>query len=119
MKRILAIVFSAFTLFPALALAQTVIRVGPPPPIVERPGPVPGPRYVWVPGYQRWNGKSYLWVRGHYVIPPRAGAVWVPAHYVHRPGGYIFVAATGADSWRVCICQSRACAVGQGLRDKA
>ena len=92
MKRILAIVLSAFTLFSAVALAQTVIRVGPPPPIVERPGPVPGPRYVWVPGYQRWNGKSYIWVRGHYVIPPRSGAVWVPAHYVHRSGGYIFIA---------------------------
>ena len=56
MKRLLATVVLALTLFPAVALAQAIIRVGPPPPIVERPGPVPGPRYVWVPGYQRWNG---------------------------------------------------------------
>jgi hypothetical protein len=92
MKKILATVLLTLTLFPAAALAQTVIVVRPPPPIVERPGPVPGPRYVWIPGYQRWNGRSYVWVRGHYVIPPRAGAVWVPPRYAQRPGGYVFVA---------------------------
>ncbi len=92
MKGIFATVLLTLTLFPAAALGQAVIRVGPPPPVVERPGPAPGPRYVWIPGYQRWNGSRYIWVHGHYVIAPRPGAVWVPAHYVHRSGGYIFVA---------------------------
>lgn len=92
MKRSLAVALLALTLFPAAALAQAVIVVAPPPPIVERPGPLPGARYVWIPGYQRWNGHAYVWVRGHYVIAPHPGAVWVPAHYVHRPGGYVFIA---------------------------
>lgn len=92
MKRVLATLLLTLTLFPAVALAQAVIRIGPPPPIVERPGPSPGARYVWVPGYQRWDGNRYVWVRGHYVVPPRRDAVWVPAHYVRRSGGYVFVA---------------------------
>ena len=91
MKKFLATVFVILTLFPAAALAQTVIRVAPPPPIVERPGQPPGARYVWIPGYHRWNGTRYVWVAGHYVIPPRAGAVWVPPHYSQRSGGYVFV----------------------------
>jgi hypothetical protein len=92
MKRILATILLTLTLFPVATLAQVAIRIGPPPPIVERPGPPPGARYVWVPGYHRWNGTRYVWVRGHYVIPPRRGAVWVPPHYDQRPGGYIFIA---------------------------
>jgi hypothetical protein len=92
MKRILAIGLLILTLFSTAALAQAVIRVGPPPPIVERPGPRPSARYVWIPGYYRWNGNRYIWVGGHYVIAPRPGAVWVPPYYAHRPGGYVFVA---------------------------
>ncbi len=92
MKRILVIVLLTLVVFPAAALAQAVIRLGPPPPIVERPGPLPGARYVWIPGYYRWNGHNYIWVRGRYAIPPRPGAVWIPSRYVHRPGGYVFIA---------------------------
>jgi len=91
MKRILATILLTLTLLPVAALGEVVIRIGPPPPIVERPGPPPGERYVWAPGYHRWNGRRYVWVRGHYVVRPRRGAVWVPAHYDERPGGYVFV----------------------------
>lgn len=92
MKRALATLVLTLTLFPAASLAQTVIQIAPPPPIVERHGPPPGPRYVWVAGYQRWNGRRYVWVPGHFVIPPRAGVVWVAPHYVRRGGGYVFIA---------------------------
>lgn len=92
MKRFLAAIFLVLAMFPAGALAQVVIRVGPPPAIVERPGPPRGPRYVWAPGFQQWNGHRYVWVPGRYVMRPRRGAVWVPAHYAPRRGGYVFVA---------------------------
>jgi hypothetical protein len=92
MKRIPVVIAFTLMLIPAAVMAQTVIRVAPPPVVVERPGPVPGPRYVWIPGYQRWNGHGYVWVRGHYVVAPHPGAVWIPATYVARSGGYIFIA---------------------------
>lgn len=92
MKKIVTAAVLTLALIPAAVVAQTVIRIAPPPPVVERPGPVPGPRYVWIGGYYRWNGHSYVWVHGHYIIAPHAGAVWVPAHYVARPGGYVYVA---------------------------
>jgi hypothetical protein len=75
---------------PALR-AEVIVRVAPPAPIVEHPGPLPSPRHVWVGGYHRWDGHHYVWVPGYYAIPPRPRAVWVPPHYDPRPGGYIFV----------------------------
>ena len=73
--------------------AVVVVRVAPPPPpSVAVIGVAPGPRYVWIAGYQRWNGNGYVWVPGRWTLPPRAGVVWVPAHWAPRSGGYIFVA---------------------------
>ncbi|HLH37002.1 MAG TPA: hypothetical protein VKX41_20180 [Alloacidobacterium sp.] len=73
------------------SFAQVVVRVAPPPVVVERPGPPPRPGYVWVGGYHRWDGYRYVWVPGHYVLPPRPRAVWVPGHWVERRGGWVFV----------------------------
>ena len=75
----------------ATANAQAVIRVGPPPPVVERPGPAPHAGYVWIGGYHRWNGTSYVWTPGRWAEPPRAHAVWVPGRWQHRGGGYVWV----------------------------
>jgi len=73
--------------------AEVIVKVAPPPPVSTTViGVAPGPGYVWVPGYHRWNGARYVWVGGRWVLPPRPGAVWVPAHWVARPGGYVFVA---------------------------
>ncbi len=92
MKKIaLAAVLLLATLIPASAVAQVVVRVGPPPVIVERRPPRPGPRYVWISGYQRWTGRGYVWVPGHYVVAPRPRAVWVPHHWVHRGHTWVFV----------------------------
>jgi hypothetical protein len=73
------------------AYADVYVRVGPPRPLYERRLPPPGAGYVWTPGYHRWDGRSYLWVPGRYVLPPRPRAVWVPARWVHRPGGWVFI----------------------------
>jgi hypothetical protein len=72
--------------------AEVIVRVAPPPPVSTAViGVAPGPRYVWVPGYHRWNGAAYVWVAGRWVMPPRAGVVWVPPHWAPRSGGYVFV----------------------------
>ncbi len=75
------------------APAQTVIRVGPPPPprgIVV--GPAPHRGWVYQPGYYRWYGGRYVWVGGVWVSPPYGGAVWVPGHWRSGPNGYVWIA---------------------------
>ncbi|HTZ88743.1 MAG TPA: hypothetical protein VMA71_00300 [Alloacidobacterium sp.] len=80
----------ACALTAAPSFAQ-VVRIAPPPVVVEHPGPPPRAGYVWVGGYHRWDGARYVWVPGHYVVPPRPHAVWVPAHWVQRSGGWVLV----------------------------
>ncbi|MGA2728737.1 MAG: hypothetical protein ABSE96_13060 [Terracidiphilus sp.] len=91
MKKIALAALLAFTLLPAASLAQVYVRIGPPAPIVEHPGPPPGAGFVWVGGYHRWDGARYIWVPGHYDHPPRPHAVWVQHHWVHRHGGWVLV----------------------------
>lgn len=77
---------------PACASAGTraYIRIGPPAPVVEVRTVSPGPRYVWVGGYHRWDGRAYLWVPGRWATPPRNRHGWVPARWVHdRRGWYV------------------------------
>ena len=75
----------------AAARSRVYVRVGPPAPIVETRIVAPGPRHLWVPGYHRWNGGAYVWVPGRWELPPRAGAAWVPAHWVHGRRGWYLV----------------------------
>ena len=44
----------------------------------EVPTARPSRDHVWVPGYWAWRTDRYEWTAGHWEIPPRAGAVWVP-----------------------------------------
>jgi len=66
-------------------------RYGPPPPRYERHGPPPGRGYVWVGGYQRWNGRAYVWVGGGWRRPPHHGYRWYPGYWRHRGGIYIWI----------------------------
>lgn len=91
MKKIAMAVLLALTLLPAASYAQVVIRVGPPPVIVEHPGPPPERGFIWIGGYHRWDGARYAWVPGHYERPPHPGARWVGHRYVRRGGGWVFV----------------------------
>ena len=73
------------------AAQTTVIRIAPPPPVrVGVVGVAPGPGYVWIGGYQRWNGNGYVWVPGRWVRPPRAGVIWVSPRYVNSGGTWVF-----------------------------
>jgi hypothetical protein len=54
---------------PPLATETVIIRRGPyppPAPIVEYRPAEPYYRAVWVPGHWQWNGRRYVWRRGHY-----------------------------------------------------
>ena len=85
---LLSIVLAAV---PASASTRVYVRVGPPAPVVEVRPVAPGPRYVWVDGYHRWDGRAYVWVPGRWAIPPRARSAWVPGHWAHTSRGYYFV----------------------------
>jgi len=71
--------------------ADVIIRVGPPRPLVEHRVVAPGPGYVWVSGYHRWDGGAYVWAPGSWMRPPHEHARWIAPRYVHRGGGYVFV----------------------------
>jgi len=67
------------------------VDVPPPPlPIYEQP-PIPGPGYIWVPGYWAWSDDfSYYWVPGTWVLAPEPGLLWTPAYWAWNDGMYVF-----------------------------
>jgi hypothetical protein len=76
---------------PIAAAQAQYNRVAPPPPVVERHMPAPGRGYVWVEGYQRWDGGRYVWVGGRWVLPPRRTAIWISGHWAATPRGWHWI----------------------------
>jgi len=86
-----AVLYGVLLLEAILGVAQTVVRIAPPPPVrVGVIGVAPHPGYVWIGGYQSWNGNGYVWVAGRWVRPPRAGVIWVSPRWVRSGGGWVF-----------------------------
>jgi outer membrane lipoprotein SlyB len=67
--------------------ATTIVSQEPPLPPVETMTPAPSPDYVWVGGEWIWNGR-WVWVVGHWDLPPYGGAVWVRGAWVRGPYGW-------------------------------
>jgi WXXGXW repeat (2 copies) len=93
----LAALFSA-CLCSAIPTAHAQLSVGiginiepPPLPIYEQP-PIPGPDYLWVPGYWAWNEEidDYYWVPGTWVLPPEPGLLWTPGYWAWNDDAYVF-----------------------------
>jgi hypothetical protein len=64
--------------------------IAPPPlPVYEQP-PVPGPDYMWTPGYWGWGAGGYYWVPGTWVYPPTIGLLWTPPWWGWSNGVYVF-----------------------------
>jgi hypothetical protein len=83
----LTVLVSALSFAPAAsAYSRVGVRVYAPYPAIrhERVLVRPGPRYTWVPGYWRWEGRRYAWVGGTWVVPPHPGAIWVGPRVVYR-----------------------------------
>jgi hypothetical protein len=72
------------------AHAEIVVKVAPPAPIVETRPAIPGPGYVWTPGYYRWDGGHHVWVAGAWALPPHPGARWVAHTWVRRGDHWVF-----------------------------
>ena len=78
--------------------ARRVVRVRdtaparpPPPPHADVVTPAPAAGAAWIPGYWDYNGYSYVWMAGHWEIPPAGSRSYVSAHWEYRPNGYAFV----------------------------
>jgi hypothetical protein len=71
------------------ASAQLVsITVAPPVlPVYEQPA-IPGPGYIWTPGYWAWGDDDYYWVPGTWALPPAVGLLWTPGYWGWRDGIY-------------------------------
>lgn len=71
--------------------ARVYVSVAPPAPIAEVRVVAPGPGYVWVGGFHRWDGKAYAWVPGRWALPPHGHAAWVAGHWKHHAHGWYWV----------------------------
>ena len=75
---------------PALAQVELTVMIAPPPlPVYEQP-PIPGPGYLWVPGYWSYGPYGYFWVPGTWVEPPAVGLLWTPGYWGWSEGFYVW-----------------------------
>jgi len=57
------------------------ITVAPPElPVYVQPE-IPGPGYIWSPGYWAWGDDDYYWVPGTWVEAPSPGLLWTPGYW--------------------------------------
>jgi len=61
--------------------SSIVVMQAPPAAQQEVPSPRPSSSHTWLPGYWTWKNNQYQWMAGHWEVPPRAGAVFVPPRW--------------------------------------
>ena len=90
-----ALVLGAVFAAPSPVFADVKVRVyvpaPPPPPVPEVVAVSPGPDYVWIGGYHRWDGHAYVWAPGHYTVRPNHQKHWVSGHWSHSHKGHYWV----------------------------
>jgi hypothetical protein len=97
MKRILlafGMLLALIGLLPQTSSAQVSVGVAvtlapPPLPVYTQP-PLPGPGYIWTPGYWAWGPEGYYWIPGTWVLAPAVGLLWTPGYWAWGPSGYFF-----------------------------
>ncbi len=62
-----------------------------PPPPAELQTAQPTPSAVWIYGFYDFDGYRYLWVPGHWEIPPPNTVSFVRPHWRYRGGSYVYV----------------------------
>jgi hypothetical protein len=67
------------------------VRAAPPGARVEVIGTAPGPDYIWIRGYHRWDGAAYVWAPGRWERRPHVRAKWVEGRWVHHRNGWYWV----------------------------
>ena len=83
---ILALTASAVS---SAALYVSVELAPPLLPVYEQPL-IPGPGYIWTPGYWAWGPEGFYWVPGTWVLAPYVGALWTPGYWAWSDGLYFW-----------------------------
>ncbi len=84
MKKIAAAcLFALLITIPSRGFAGVFVSVAvAPPPLVVYDQPiVPGPDYIWMPGYWAYDEDGWYWVPGAWVLPPEPGLLWTPGYW--------------------------------------
>jgi hypothetical protein len=71
---------------PAACFAQAwrvglAVGIAPPPLPTYEQSPIPGPGYLWTPGYWAYGEDGYYWVPGTWVLAPAPGLLWTPGYW--------------------------------------
>jgi hypothetical protein len=69
------------------APARWVTQTPPPAGYTETQPPPPHTTDVWVPGWFKWDGKTFEWVIGRWVTPLAGTHEWVPGVWSERADG--------------------------------
>ena len=88
-RKALLILAIAITCGDFRSSAQIVVGIRPERPHYERVV-APSPRHVWIDEEWEPRGGSYVFVGGHWALPPHPGVMWVPGHWVQRPRGWVW-----------------------------
>ena len=79
-----------FAAVPSNAGVYLSVSIAPPPlPAYEQPL-IPGPGYLWTPGYWAWEPQGFYWVPGTWVLAPFTGALWTPGYWGWDEGSYFW-----------------------------
>jgi hypothetical protein len=58
-------------------------------PVYDQP-PIPGPGFLWTPGYWAYGPGGYYWVPGTWVRPPTIGLLWTPGYWGWSGGLFVW-----------------------------
>jgi hypothetical protein len=61
-------------------MVDVTVAIAPPElPVYDQPE-IPGPGYIWTPGFWEYGPDGYYWVPGTWVEPPTVGLLWTPGY---------------------------------------
>jgi len=71
-------------------MVDVTVAIAPPElPVYDQPE-IPGPGYIWTPGFWEYGPDGYYWVPGTWVEPPTVGLLWTPGYWGWRDGFYVW-----------------------------
>src|SRR5215467_1475682 len=86
------LIVAAAQALPSAGQAQVLVNITVAPPVlpVYAQPVIPGPDYMWAPGYWAWGPDGYYWVPGTWVLAPAPGLLWTPGYWGWRDGFYVW-----------------------------